>query len=91
MTNTATTVKLADPIEAINISDNGDALVAMVDFSAGEEITIEQQADAGTTGIFGWEGNWITNYVERSWDASTETVFRQNGHRYTTLNLRRVA
>jgi hypothetical protein len=81
------TMTLTEPIEAVNISDDGEALVAMVDFRAGEQITIEQQADAGTTGIFGWEGQIIGYYRQRGWDATTETVFRANGHRYTTFNL----
>lgn len=90
MTATQTT-PLTEPIEAILISDIGEALAAMVDFRAGEQIAIEQQADAGTAGIFGWEGDWIAYYQGRGWTADTETVFRANGHLYTTLNLPRQA
>jgi hypothetical protein len=90
MTNTDT-IKLLDPIEAVNISADGEALVGMVDFRSGEAIAIEQQADAGTAGIFGWEGNLIAYYRSRGWNADVETVFRANGHRYATLNLPRGA
>lgn len=91
MTNTETPAshKLTEPIEAVGISDEGEALVAMVDFPAGEEITIEQQADAGDTGIFGWEDRTIAYYRSRGWRNDTETVFWKNGQRYITLNLPR--
>lgn len=85
------TVKLTEPIEAIEITDENEALVAMVDFPAGEEIAIERQAQAGDSGIFGWEGSTITYYRSRDWPADVETVFRgqgdREGHRYVTLNL----
>jgi hypothetical protein len=84
-----TTIALTEPIEAVNISEHGAALVSMVDFSASETIEIEQQAEAGDVGIFGWEGRMIAYYRSRGWNADIETVFRQNGHRYTTLNLPR--
>lgn len=85
-----TEIALTAPIEAINISESGEALVAMVDFQAGAAIRIERQADAGETGIFGWEGNTIAYYRSRGWDADTESIFRANGHRYLTFNLPRL-
>lgn len=84
---------LREPIEAVNISEDGEPLVAMVDFSAGENVIIEQQTDAGQAGIFGWEGNTIADYRSRGSSADTETIFRAKGHhevhRYVTFNLAR--
>ncbi len=82
----ATTMTLTRPIEAISIAEDGAALGGMVDFSAGETIEVEQQAPAGETGVFGWEGHTIAYYRSRGWRADTETVFRQKDHRYATLN-----
>ncbi|WP_431881951.1 hypothetical protein [Micromonospora chalcea] len=84
------TVSLAEPIEAVNISDDGEALAAMIDFAAGETIHVEQQADPGANGIFGWEGSTIAYYQSRGWSTATETVFRARGHRYLTFNLARL-
>lgn len=81
------TIRTAEAIEAIVISEAGEALVAMVDLPARTEITIERQADAGDFGIFGWEGNAIAYYQSRGWNADTETVFREGAQRYVTFNL----
>lgn len=84
------TFVLAEAIEAVNISDDGEALAAMVDFLAGDRIAIEFQVDAGTDGIFGWDSRMIAYYSERGWANQTATVFRRDGRRYLTLNLPRL-
>lgn len=81
---------LAEAIEAINISDEGEALVGAIDFRVGETITIEQQADPGAAGILGWEDRWIAHYASRGWPTNIETIFRVQDMRYATLNLPRI-